>query len=230
MKKTVLLLVLFLGTLALGMAQSKENDFLDQPYIEVTGRAEMEVAPDEIYVRITINEQDSKGKTTVLQQEKDMVRRLKDLGIDVDKKLVVQDMMNAQLKKDVATSKSYMLEVNSATQLAHVFQALQTIGISDAAVERTDVSNMDELRQQVRGASAKAARQNAEILAAALGQKVGKAIFVQDNSYYSRPYSNVVLTRTMKVADAGVAATAAPTLEFQKITIDHSVLVRFMLE
>lgn len=209
---------------------AQQKTFLDQPYIEVTGRAEMEVAPDEIYVRITINEQDSKGKTTVLQQEKDMVRRLKDLGIDVDKKLVVQDMMNAQLKKDVATSKSYMLEVNSATQLAHVFQALQTIGISDAVVERTDVSNMDELRQQVRGASAKAARQNAEILAAALGQKVGKAIFVQDNSYYSRPYSNVVLTRTMKVADAGVAATAAPTLEFQKITIDHSVLVRFMLE
>lgn len=209
---------------------AQQKTFLDQPYIEVTGRAEMEVAPDEIYVRITINEQDSKGKTTVLQQEKDMVRRLKDLGIDVDKKLVVQDMMNAQLKKDVATSKSYMLEVNSATQLAHVFQALQTIGISDAAVERTDVSNMDELRQQVRGASAKAARQNAEILAAALGQKAGKAIFVQDNSYYSRPYSNVVLTRTMKVADAGVAATAAPTLEFQKITIDHSVLVRFMLE
>ena len=209
---------------------AQQKTFLDQPYIEVTGRAEMEVAPDEIYVRITINEQDSKGKTTVLQQEKDMVRRLKDLGIDVDKKLVVQDMMNAQLKKDVATSKSYMLDVNSATQLAHVFQALQTIGISDAAVERTDVSNMDELRQQVRGASAKAARQNAEILAAALGQKVGKAIFVQDNSYYSRPYSNVVLTRTMKVADAGVAATAAPTLEFQKITIDHSVLVRFMLE
>ena len=209
---------------------AQQKTFLDQPYIEVTGRAEMEVAPDEIYVRITINEQDSKGKTTVLQQEKDMVRRLKDLGIDVDKKLVVQDMMNAQLKKDVATSKSYMLEVNSATQLAHVFQALQTIGISDAAVERTDVSNMDELRQQVRGASAKAARQNAEILAAALGQKGGKAIFVQDNSYYSRPYSNVVLTRTMKVADAGVAATAAPTLEFQKITIDHSVLVRFMLE
>lgn len=209
---------------------AQQKTFLDQPYIEVTGRAEMEVDPDEIYVRITINEQDSKGKTTVLQQEKDMVCRLKDLGIDVDKKLVVQDMMNAQLKKDVATSKSYMLEVNSATQLAHVFQALQTIGISDAAVERTDVSNMDELRQQVRGASAKAARQNAEILAAALGQKVGKAIFVQDNSYYSRPYSNVVLTRTMKVADAGVAATAAPTLEFQKITIDHSVLVRFMLE
>ena len=51
MKKTVLLLVLFLGTLALGMAQSKENDFLEQPYIEVTGTAMMEVVPDEIYVK-----------------------------------------------------------------------------------------------------------------------------------------------------------------------------------
>ena len=46
MKKTVLLFVLFLGTLTLGMAQSKENNFLDQPYIEVTGTAMMEVVPD----------------------------------------------------------------------------------------------------------------------------------------------------------------------------------------
>ena len=133
---------------------AQEKNFIDQPYLEVNGRAEMEVAPDEIYVRITINEQDSKGKVTVLQQEKDMVRRLKDLGIDVEKKLVVQDMSSDLFKrKDVSTSKTYQLEVNSATQLAHVFQALQAVGISDASIERTDVSNMDELRQQVRAAA-----------------------------------------------------------------------------
>ena len=38
---------------------AQQKTFLDQPYIEVTGRAEMEVATDEIYVLITINEQDS---------------------------------------------------------------------------------------------------------------------------------------------------------------------------
>ena len=86
---------------------AQEKNFIDQPYLEVNGRAEMEVAPDEIYVRITINEQDSKGKVTVLQQEKDMVRRLKDLGIDVEKKLVVQDMSSDLFKrKDVSTSKT----------------------------------------------------------------------------------------------------------------------------
>ena len=37
---------------------AQQKTFLDQPYIEVTGRAEMEVAPDEIYVRITIRKND----------------------------------------------------------------------------------------------------------------------------------------------------------------------------
>ena len=209
---------------------AQEKNFIDQPYLEVNGRAEMEVAPDEIYVRITINEQDSKGKVTVLQQEKDMVRRLKDLGIDVEKKLVVQDMSSDLFKrKDVSTSKTYQLEVNSATQLAHVFQALQAVGISDASIERTDVSNMDELRQQVRAAAAKDAQQNAQVLASALGQKAGKALFVQDYSYSARPYANIMMAKSA-VMDMAAEATAAPTLEFEKIKIEHSVMVRFVLE
>ena len=209
---------------------AQEKNFIDQPYLEVNGRAEMEVAPDEIYVRITINEQDSKGKVTVLQQEKDMVRRLKDLGIDVEKKLVVQDMSSDLFKrKDVSTSKTYQLEVNSATQLAHVFQALQAVGISDASIERTDVSNMDELRQQVRAAAAKAAQQNAQVLASALGQKSGKALFVQYYSYSARPYANIMMAKSA-VMDMATEATAAPTLEFEKIKIEHSVMVRFVLE
>ncbi len=208
---------------------AQEKNFIDQPYLEVSGRAEMEVAPDEIYVTITIDEQDSKGKVTVLQQEKDLVRRLKELGIDVEKKLVVQDMANDLLKnKDVTTSKTYQLEVNSATQLAHVFQALQAIGISDASVDHATVSNLIELRQEVRAAAAKAAQQNAEVLATALGQKAGKALYVQDNSYSSRPFTNV-MTRSA-VLDTVSGATAAPTLEFEKIKIEHSVTVRFALE
>lgn len=92
MKKTVLLLVLFLGTLALGMAQSKENDFLDQPYIEVTGTAMMEVVPDEIYVKIILREKDQRGKTELEQQEKKLFQTLQKVGIDVKKDLAVRNM------------------------------------------------------------------------------------------------------------------------------------------
>ena len=77
MKKTVLLLVLFLGKLALGMAQSKENDFLDQPYIEVTGTAMMEVVPDEIYVKIILREKDQGGRRSWSNRRKSCSKRCK---------------------------------------------------------------------------------------------------------------------------------------------------------
>ena len=63
------------------------------------------------------------------------------------------------------------MKVNSAQQLGEAFQALQTAGISDVNIEKTDVSNIEELRQEVRTNAAKAARKNAEVLAAALGQQ-----------------------------------------------------------
>ena len=92
MKKTVLLFVLFLGTLTLGMAQSKENNFLDQPYIEVTGTAMMEVVPDEIYVKIILREKDQRGKTELEQQEKKLFQTLQKVGIDVKKDLAVRNI------------------------------------------------------------------------------------------------------------------------------------------
>lgn len=37
------------------------KNFIDQNYVEVTGTAELEIVPDEIYLRIVISEKD-KGK------------------------------------------------------------------------------------------------------------------------------------------------------------------------
>lgn len=229
--KRVMIVVLVLLMASPLFAQQKS--FLDQPYIEVTGRAEMEVMPDEIYVTITIDEQSVKGKIPVLQQEKNMVARLQSLGIDVEKQLVVLKMVNDLGKRnEVVTSKRYSLVVHSATQLAHVFQALKSIDIVDAYVDRTDISNYNELRQQVRGEAAKVARQNAELLAASLEQKIGKAVYIQDVSdkASSAQYYSNTLVSAFEGLVPGVQASAAPSLEFQKIKIDHSVLVRFLLE
>ena len=169
MKKTIVLAAALL--IAAG-ASAQEKNFLDKPYIEVTGKADMEVTPDEIYVRIVINEKDNKGKVSVEQQEKEMFRRLKAAHIDIEKDLVVQDMSSDLqtyfLRKNaILSTKTYQLKVSSAAQLGQAFEALQAAGIADVNIERTDVSNMDELRQQVRADAAKAARKNAEVLAEA---------------------------------------------------------------
>ena len=42
-------------------------------YIQVNGRAEKEIAPDEFYLQIIINERDSKGKISVERDRKSVV-------------------------------------------------------------------------------------------------------------------------------------------------------------
>ena len=58
-------------------------------YIQVNGRAEREIAPDEFYLQIVINERDSKGKVSVESQQRDMIAALKRLGVNVEKQLKV---------------------------------------------------------------------------------------------------------------------------------------------
>ena len=227
MKRGMVLVAALMLTTSL---YAQQTNVMDQPYIEVSGQAEVEVVPDKIYVQITIDG-DSKGQETVLQQEKEMVQRFDALGIDVEKKLVVQELFNSALKSDkVTTFKMYRLEVNSATQLAHVFQALQAIGIAQAEIESVDISNKEELIQQIRAEAAKNARKNALVLANALGQELGKALYVQDYSTSPYEYMNMS-TRDYAIAEVReVVAEAAPVLEFQKVTLNSSVRVRFLLK
>ena len=227
MKRGMVLVAALMLTTSL---YAQQTSVMDQPYIEVSGQAEIEVIPDKIYVQITIDG-DSKGKETVLQQEKEMVQRFDALGIDVEKKLVVQELFNSALKSNkVTTFKMYRLEVNSATQLAHVFQALQAIGIAQAEIESVDVSNKEELIQKIRAEAAQNARQNALVLANALGQELGKALYVQD--YTTSPYEYMNMsTRDYAIAEVReVVAEVAPVLEFQKVTFNSSVRVRFLLK
>lgn len=227
MKRGMILVAALMLTTSL---YAQQTNVMDQPYIEVSGQAEVEVVPDKIYVQITIDG-DSKGQETVLQQEKEMVQRFDALGIDVEKKLVVQELFNSALKSNkVTTFKMYRLEVNSATQLAHVFQALQAIGIAQAEIESVDVSNKEELIQQIRAEAAQNARQNALVLANALGQELGKALYVQDYSTSPYEYMNMS-TRDYAMAEVReVVAEVAPVLEFQKVTFNSSVRVRFLLK
>lgn len=227
MKRGMVLVAALMLTTSL---YAQQTNVMDQPYIEVSGRAEVEVVPDKIYVQITIDG-DSKGQETVLQQEKEMVQRFDALGIDVEKKLVVQELFNSALKSNkVTTFKMYRLEVNSATQLAHVFQALQAIGIAQAEIESVDVSNKEELIQKIRAEAAQNARQNALVLANALGQELGKALYVQDYSTSPYEYMNMS-TKDYAMAEVReVVAEVAPVLEFQKVTFNSSVRVRFLLK
>ena len=228
------LLIMAAGLLMLSTAASAQQTEAYPSYIIVTGNAEREVTPDEIYVGITIDESDSRsGKVTVAEQERKMVAELKKLGIDVDKDLQVGDMSgdlkSYVLRRDrVQTQKNYVLKVSDAATLGKVFQALAAIDISRMNLIKATRSDLEQIKLELRAEAMKNARRSAE----AIGQKAGKAFMIIDNNYYGS--GTVYFNDAMPVArSAKMEAAATDTgasLEFQDMKINCSVNVRFVLE
>ncbi|MCW3787570.1 SIMPL domain-containing protein [Plebeiibacterium sediminum] len=235
MKKIVLILFALISLNS--FAQNK--NFIDQNYIEVTGKAELEVVPNEIYLKIFIDEKDLKGKDNLEDLEKQMIKKLEGIGIDISKDLSVKDMAsnfkNYWIKgKEIHSSKEYQLKVSDAKTAGAVFQELEAINISNIRIEKVDHSDIDEYKQKVKVLAIKAAKQKAIALTKEIGQTTGKAIYIQElnnrvyramQSYETGAASNIMVRGT-----TSLAKMAVPDIEFEKIQLEYSILVRFTLD
>ena len=116
LKLTALLSFAILGS------QAQNKNFIDQPYLEVTGSADTLVTPNEIFIRTLISEKDNKDKTSLEELEAKMFAALKSLGIDVEKNLMTNDMMSNYKSylfksKDIIKAKQYVLKAGDAVLL-----------------------------------------------------------------------------------------------------------------
>ncbi len=228
------------ATLMMGFAAQAQQNDPQQGYISVTGTAEREIVPNEIYIRIIINENDSKGKTPVAEQEKRMIDVLRRQGINVDKDLKVGDMSGDLtyyvFRRDrVNTSKSYILKVDSAEKLAKVFRGLSDIDISQMGLVKVTRDDIDKIEMELRAEAMRNAREIAETMAGAIGQNVGRAFAVNDNNYGSAGviyYDNAmpVARAKMEMLSATAEGVDDVSLEFRDLHMEHSVNVRFVLE
>ncbi len=216
-------------------AQIGEKNFIDQPYVEVTGKAEREVTPDKIYLAVTISEKDSKGKQSLDQQEKDMKSALAKLGVDVAKDLTVKDMSSNFMSywykgNEIFTSRNYRLLVRSASLAGRAIQELKKINVSNVQLEKVDHSEMEKFKREVKVEAMKAAKEKATDLLAAIGQKAGRALWVQEfeTPVYRHYAANV--TMHAKVSSDSFAEAAQPELEFATIKLESTVSARFAIE
>ena len=202
-------------------------------YVQVYGRAEKEITPDEFYLQIIINERDSKGKISVESQQRDMIAALKRLNVDIDKQLKVANLSSEFFKKksSVATAK-YQLQLGSSAEVARVWQALDDLGISNVSILKVSHSKIDQLKEEVRVEAIRNARKNAATLAEAIGQQVGRCFYIYDSNSNVVPavYDNMVLMRSAKdVATAEMQVEEDP-LEFKTLRLEYGVQAKFVLE
>ena len=202
-------------------------------YIQVNGRAEREIAPDEFYLQIVINERDSKGKVSVESQQRDMIAALKRLGVNVEKQLKVANLSSEFFKKNtsVATAK-YQLQLGSSAEVGKVWQALDGLGISNVSILKVSHSQLERYKSEVRVEAMRNAKQNAATLAEAIGQTIGKCFYVYDSNNDVMPvfYNNMAVMRSAKAFDAAEAAAEEEPLDFKTIKFQYSVQAKFVLE
>ena len=202
-------------------------------YIQVNGRAEREIAPDEFYLQIVINERDSKGKVSVESQQRDMIAALKRLGVNVEKQLKVANLSSEFFKKNtsVATAK-YQLQLGSSAEVGKVWQALDGLGISNVSILKVSHSQLERYKSEVRVEAMRNAKQNAATLAEAIGQTIGKCFYVYDSNNDVMPvfYNNMGVMRSAKAFDAAEAAAGEEPLDFKTIKLQYSVQAKFVLE
>ncbi|SHG73307.1 SIMPL domain-containing protein [Flagellimonas flava] len=231
MKKTLILLLFTAFTMT---TYSQSKNFLDIPYLETSARVDTLVSPDKIYLNITIQEKDSKGKKSVEEQENKMANSLKNLGVDLEKQLVIKDLSSNFKKyflrqKDVLKSKQYSLLVYSGKEAGEVLMALEKLGIANTYLEKTEYSKMDALELELKTKAVAKAKKKAEALTSPLGQKVGAAIHILDTSTPYYPRYNQAPRMEMKAMSMDMAEAEPLDIGFEKIKVETSVNIKFEL-
>ena len=225
------LITLLLITSLTSYGQSK--NFIDQPYLETTARVDTLVIPDRIHLSILITEADTKGKTSVEKLENKMADKLKTLGIDIEKQLTLTDL-GSNFKKyflrkiDVQKDKEYTLLVYDAVTAGSVIQGLETIGVSNVSLTKTEYSSLEKLKIDLRQRAVRAAKIQAEAMLIPLDQKLGHALFISDlnTGVQNRMAERMVRVQMSKEADIDQPIE----IEFEKIKIESTVNVKFAIQ
>lgn len=234
MKQINLLIgLIFIGNLTFG--QSK--NFIDQHYLETTAKVDTLIKPDIIYLDILIREKDEKNKISVEELENNMAEKLKILGIDVQKQLILSDLSSNFKKyflkqKDIMKSKAYKLKVFDAQTAGKVIVGLEDIGISNVSLDKTEYSKIEELKLKLKSKAVAKAKMQAEYLIAPLNQKITKALFITDTYFQSYNY-NGELDEIVVMGFSGkrMKQDYQPIdIEFKPIKVEAEVSIKFGIE
>ena len=191
----VILLTINLFVSSLGYGQSLQQAKDQLPVIHVTGTAEKEIIPDEIYITIRLEEYTGSKKQNHINQLDTQLRELLiDHGFKLEN-LYLSDAKSNRIhlkRKPIVQALQYTLVVSSAKETEQVFDILNTLKIRKAYIAKTSHSKLEEFRKEVRIQAIKTAKDKANYILTAIGESCGKPIEIREQVYSTSPmFSNV---------------------------------------
>ncbi|MFV8327721.1 SIMPL domain-containing protein [Flavobacterium sp. ZS1P14] len=225
--------VLFLSIMFMTMSYAQE--IKQVPQISVNGEGKVKVVPDQATILATIETKGNNAKD---------VKKQNDLKTEAVLKFI------KKMNLDPADYKTQRVALNPEydyEKKKHNYNATQTIeillkdlskydelmeGLVDEGINRIDnvtfqSSKLAQYQSEARKLAMKEAKLKAEDYVSVLGQKVGRAMTIADNSqtYYPQPIRFAAMK--MEMSDA---AAPRETLAVGEITITSNVSVSFILE
>lgn len=229
MKKLLLLMPL----LFMSMANAQESQ--PKPQISVAGEGKVNVVPDQALIVVAVetrggDAKDVKKKNDIAVEK--VIQFIKKFNLpkaDVQTQRVVLEP-NYDYNKKVYTNRalqSIQIMLRDLGKYDELMEGLTEAGINNISKVEFQSSNQEMHESEARKLAMKDALKKANDYVSVLpGQKIGKAVVINDNSQtnYPRPMYSAM---KMEAADAGAARE---TLAIGEINITANVTVSFLLD
>lgn len=230
MKKVALFLTLMFMT----MSYAQETKQI--PQISVSGEGKVKVAPDQATILVTIETKGSNAKDVKKQNDQKMdavLKFIKKMNIPTADFKTKQVALNPQYdyekkKHNYNATQTVEISLKDLTKYDELMEGLVDQGINRIDGVTFESSKLAQHESEARKLAIKDAKSKAEDYVSVLGQKVGKAIVISDNSQGYRPQPMYAAMKSMAMDSAGAASNE--TLAIGEIEIVSNVSVSFILE
>lgn len=205
--------------------------------ITVTGSAEMEIVPDEIYVQVDLREYEKKNqpKVEIEKIKQDFLNAAHSVGI-ADSLISIASYdgnsnnpwLRKKRKDELMSSISYQIKLKTSKQMDDLVNVLDDNATQNFAIVRTSHSKIAEYRKQLKILAVKAAKEKGKYLSEAIEEKLGDAVTINE------PQENIIvpyMSRTANVAYSKMNDTNIEQVpvDFKKMKLKYDVSVVFAL-
>jgi uncharacterized protein YggE len=242
MKKIILLNAL----LVIGVLSNAQNQIVSNPYpktINVTGSADMEIVPDEIYVQADLRVYKKGGNKFDLESIKaNFLAACKSIGIGDSLISIASYEGNnynywrwrKRKDPDMYASISYQVKFKDSKKMDELIEKLDDEATANFQIVKTSHSRIQEFRKQLKIEAVKQAKQKGIYLTEAIGEKLGEAITINEpdeNSvyYYTLNKTSNAALKESKAMDRSSANDNA-AIDFKKIKLKYDVTILFALK
>ncbi|CAM3407429.1 SIMPL domain-containing protein [Flavobacterium chungbukense] len=229
MKKLVLFLTIMFMTMSYG------QEIKQIPLINVNGEGKVKVAPDQVCISATVETKGNNAKDVKKQNDEKMdavLKFIKKMNVPTADFKTKQVALNPQYdyeKKKTSYNATQTVEivVKDLSKYDELMEGLVQQGINRIDRVSFESSKLAQYQSEARKLAMKDAKVKAEEYVSVLGQKVGKAFTISDNSQVYHPQPMYAAMR-MKEADA--MGSSNETLAIGEIEITANVSVSFVLD